>query len=203
MQPATGRAIIVMGGRDRTVEALGWLQGLLETKKEEAVTGEISDYVGDHPLLPSFILRVTEDGGQLYVQGTRQPRIGLRAAGADKFTQEGVTAALTFERDASGEVAGLVLQQNGAARPAKRFPLGSQSPEKKSLRRRQGIWKPWSAIYALAAEFKITISRRGGASCSSKPRDRRSNLFSPQRIRCSSTKWWQRRFILSVMRITW
>jgi|GEM_PF-2104769 len=138
VQPATGRAIIVMGGRDRAVEALGWLQGLLETKKEEAVTGEISDYVGDHPLLPSLILRVTEDGGQLYVQGTRQPQIGLRAAGADKFTQEGVTAALTFERDASGEVAGLVLQQNGAARPAKRFSLGSQSPEKKSLRMAPG-----------------------------------------------------------------
>ena len=82
----------------------------------------LAAYVGDHLLVPGLTLAVTRDGTRLFVQATGQPRFELHAEKRDAFFLTAVEAQVTFMRDASGAVAGLVLHQNGASRAAPRRP---------------------------------------------------------------------------------
>ena len=61
VQPGTGRGIVVMGARDQEVEGigLGWFQGLLTSGDPAAGAVDLSDYVGDYPVMPSFIVAIT------------------------------------------------------------------------------------------------------------------------------------------------
>lgn len=86
----------------------------------EAAT--LAEYVGSYPLVPGFTLAVTRDGTRLFVQATGQPRFEVFAETRDAFFLTAVDAQLTFTRDASGVVTGLVLHQNGASRPAPKRP---------------------------------------------------------------------------------
>jgi len=60
---------------------------------------------GRYPLAPGFALMVTANSDQLYVQATAQPRFPVYASACDEFFYKVVDAQLTFERDASGNVA--------------------------------------------------------------------------------------------------
>jgi serine-type D-Ala-D-Ala carboxypeptidase/endopeptidase len=82
----------------------------------------LAEYVGSYPLVPGFTLAVTRDGPRLFVQATGQPRFEVHAEKRDAFFLTAVDAQLTFTRDASGVVTGLVLHQNGASRPAPKRP---------------------------------------------------------------------------------
>ena len=80
----------------------------------------LAEYVGDYPLVPGFTLAVTRDGTRLFVQATGQPRFEIHSEKRDAFFLTAVDAQLTFTRDASGAVTGLVLHQNGAPAAPKR-----------------------------------------------------------------------------------
>jgi serine-type D-Ala-D-Ala carboxypeptidase/endopeptidase len=82
----------------------------------------LAEYVGGYPLGPGFTLTLTREGAQLFVQATGQPRFEVHAEKRDAFFLTAVDAQLTFTRDASGAVTGLVLHQNGASRPAPKRP---------------------------------------------------------------------------------
>jgi CubicO group peptidase (beta-lactamase class C family) len=76
--------------------------------------GELQEYVGDYPLTPAFVLNVTLQDGGLAVQATGQPRFPVYASAKDKFFYKVVDAQITFQRNATGHVSGLVLHQGGA-----------------------------------------------------------------------------------------
>ncbi|MEO5822583.1 MAG: DUF3471 domain-containing protein, partial [Vicinamibacteraceae bacterium] len=82
----------------------------------------LADYVGTYPLVATFVLTVTRDDGRLFVQATGQPRFEVFAEKRDAFFVKAVDAQLTFTRDASGAVTGLVLHQNGKSQPAPKRP---------------------------------------------------------------------------------
>ena len=77
-------------------------------------------YVGDYELAPAFHIVVTRDGSTLYGQPTGQDKVQLFAEKEDEFFLKVVDAQITFSKDSSGNVTGLVLHQNGQESPGKK-----------------------------------------------------------------------------------
>jgi D-alanyl-D-alanine-carboxypeptidase/D-alanyl-D-alanine-endopeptidase len=73
----------------------------------------LQDYAGKYPLAPTFILTVTAEVDGIGVQGTGQSKIPMFASSEDEFFAKVVAAQISFQRDAAGNVIGLVLHQNG------------------------------------------------------------------------------------------
>lgn len=84
---------------------------------------DLQAYVGNYQLAPGLIFDVVARGAQLMVKITGQPMFPVFNTAPDRFEYDMVEAALTFERDAEGNVTGLILHQHGmdqrAARVAK------------------------------------------------------------------------------------
>jgi D-alanyl-D-alanine-carboxypeptidase/D-alanyl-D-alanine-endopeptidase len=78
------------------------------------------EYAGDYALSPAFILTVTDENGVLQAQATGQSKFPLFASADDQFFAKVAAIQITFQRDASGKVIGLVLHQNGQDVPAKK-----------------------------------------------------------------------------------
>jgi len=73
----------------------------------------LRDYVGEYPLVPAFSLTVSAKAGTLYVQGSGQQPIEVKAVEKDVFVAEAVAAEIRFERDDAGVVRALTLLQGG------------------------------------------------------------------------------------------
>lgn len=74
----------------------------------------LDSYVGQYQLAPGMIFTITQAAGYLQAQLTGQP--ALRIFPTDKpmqFKYQAVEATLTFQRDESGKITGLNLEQNG------------------------------------------------------------------------------------------
>jgi len=83
-------------------------------RKEISLDPKVLDtYVGEYPLAPAFIIKITRDGSRLMAQATAQPEFEIFAEKEDEFFFKVVDAQLTFTKDASGTVTGLILHQNG------------------------------------------------------------------------------------------
>lgn len=80
----------------------------------------VREYAGEYPLTPQFVLTVTEAAGALFVQATGQGRAPVFASAKDEFFYKIVNARISFQRDATGKVDGLILHQNGRDMPAKK-----------------------------------------------------------------------------------
>ncbi|HEX5314781.1 MAG TPA: alpha/beta fold hydrolase [Gammaproteobacteria bacterium] len=70
-------------------------------------------YVGSYELAPGFVLTISRRGEQLYAQATGQGAAPIYESAKDQFFYKVVNAQISFERDAAGNVTGLVLHQNG------------------------------------------------------------------------------------------
>lgn len=91
-------------------------------RKEVDVAPEILDrYVGKYQLAPTFVIAVTREGKQLYVQATAQPRFEVFATSEREFFLKAVNASITFETETDGRAVALVLHQNGIDQRAKRI----------------------------------------------------------------------------------
>jgi len=80
----------------------------------------IREYLGDYTLTPSFIITISEEGGAVYAQATGQGKVPIYPSARDEFFYTVVKAEISFQRDASGKVTGLVLHQAGQDMPAKK-----------------------------------------------------------------------------------
>jgi CubicO group peptidase (beta-lactamase class C family) len=70
-------------------------------------------YVGEYPLAPGAVIKVVRQEERLTAQLTGQEALRIHPEAKDRFYYRVVDAQLTFERDKSGKVTGLVLHQNG------------------------------------------------------------------------------------------
>lgn len=77
-------------------------------------------YVGEYELAPTFSIAVTREGAALFAQPTGQPRFPIFAETDSTFFLRAVDAQLTFRKDSSGVVTGLVLHQNGQNIPGRK-----------------------------------------------------------------------------------
>ncbi|MDH3530734.1 MAG: DUF3471 domain-containing protein [Acidobacteriota bacterium] len=84
-------------------------------KKAISLSEEILEkYVGEYKLSAAFSIVVTRQGNRLFAQATKQPRFELFAEKEDEFFYKVVKASVSFTRDESGAVIGLVLRLGGA-----------------------------------------------------------------------------------------
>lgn len=129
--PETRTTIAVLGnlngpGPDAVGNHLAALvQGQAVTLPSERVATEVkaeelTQYVGQYPLAPTFIITVRVVDGKLQAQATGQPPFTLNAEAKDRFFLTVVDAQISFTRDAAGKVDGLILHQNGQNMPAKK-----------------------------------------------------------------------------------
>jgi hypothetical protein len=89
--------------------------------KEVALDPKLFDgYVGQYELAPKFILTITRDADQLFVQATGQPKFPLYPEGSHDFFLKVVDAQVTFDTGATGRATSLTLHQNGSIVLAKR-----------------------------------------------------------------------------------
>ncbi len=75
-------------------------------------------FVGEYQFAPTFSLVVTREGDQLLAQGTSQPRVPIFPESQTDFFYKVVDAQISFAKDATGRVTGLVMHQNGQDFPA-------------------------------------------------------------------------------------
>lgn len=78
-------------------------------------------YAGRYQLAPEFIITVRRTTTGLEAQATGQPPFPLSPRSESRFEIAQVAAAIEFERDASGAVAGLLLEQAGQRIPGARL----------------------------------------------------------------------------------
>ncbi|HMA40670.1 MAG TPA: serine hydrolase [Gemmatimonadales bacterium] len=79
-------------------------------------------YVGEYELVPAFHIVVTQEGKALFIQATGQSRVPIFAESQTDFFLKVVDAQISFVRDSTGAVTGLVLHQNGRDTPGRRLP---------------------------------------------------------------------------------
>lgn len=91
-------------------------------KRVEIVIDEavLARYVGVYELAPQFSITVTRQAGSLFLQATGQPIFPAFAESETDFFLEVVDAQITFTKDDSGVVSGLILHQGGASQPARK-----------------------------------------------------------------------------------
>jgi CubicO group peptidase (beta-lactamase class C family) len=86
-----------------------------------AVSPELlQEYEGVYDLAPTFAITVSVVDGKLMAQATGQSAFELYAESVDAFFLRVVDAQVTFSRDASGAVDGLILHQGGRDSPARK-----------------------------------------------------------------------------------
>jgi len=78
----------------------------------------LQDYAGVYDLAPSASISITAVNGGLVSQASGQDVVPLDTKSGDAFVLRGGDARITFTRDASGAVAGLILHQDGRDRVA-------------------------------------------------------------------------------------
>jgi CubicO group peptidase (beta-lactamase class C family) len=79
----------------------------------------LASYVGVYEGTP-LSFTITLEDGQLHLQPTGQSKARLYAESRDVFFPRVVNATITFTRDGTGQVAGLVLRQGGQDLPARK-----------------------------------------------------------------------------------
>jgi CubicO group peptidase (beta-lactamase class C family) len=87
--------------------------------REIAVSASsLQRFVGEYPFAPNFVITVTREDDKLMAQSTGQPKFQLFPEAETKFFLKIVDAQVEFETDATGNVTGMVLVQNGARQRA-------------------------------------------------------------------------------------
>ncbi len=126
---ATGEGVAVLANTSNSVDDIGMhlldatlpLPPLPKPRTEITLPAEVLDrYVGTFTMTPAFSIVITREATQLFLQATDQPRFPLFAEKEDAFFLKVVDAQVTFTKDSTGAVSGLVLHQNGGHMPAKK-----------------------------------------------------------------------------------
>jgi len=93
----------------------------LEGKTAKVDPSVFDAYVGDYELNPAFVLSISKEGDKLFVQRVGQPKMDVEAVSETQFSVPQVKASLTFERDSTGKVTGLLLTQGTKTQQGKKI----------------------------------------------------------------------------------
>lgn len=96
----------------------------LRTKRVALKTDaeSLKEYAGRYELTPTFAIEFFLEGSRFMTQGTGQRAFEIFRESTDAFFTYVVDAKVRFTRDAGGQVDGLILDQGGRERKAKRVP---------------------------------------------------------------------------------
>ncbi|HET9487008.1 MAG TPA: serine hydrolase, partial [Chryseosolibacter sp.] len=98
-----------------------------ERKKISIDQKTLESYMGEYQLFPAFTITITQENGQLFGQGTGQPKVSLNPISATEFVIAGVEAKIIFEAENNGKAQSLKLHQAGQIMEATRVKPFDQS----------------------------------------------------------------------------
>lgn len=81
----------------------------------------LTAFVGEYQLAPAFVMTVSREGDQLFVQATGQSKLQVFPESETDFFYKVVDAQITFIRNGAGQVTGLVLHQGGRNVPGNKI----------------------------------------------------------------------------------
>lgn len=161
------RGVVILTNVARSVDDLGFATllrdaSLAPSEKQIAMTPQQLDaYAGAYQLGPKFFLNVFRQDDQLFAQATGQGSFPIYPSATDNFFARVAGIRIDFRRGESGEVASLVLHQNGHDTPAPRLNAGiaAESGEHQRVRLDDAVLKQYVGRYRLApgAVFEITL----------------------------------------------
>jgi len=93
----------------------------LEGKEVKVDASGFDAYVGDYQVNERMVLTITREGDKLVSQFPGQDKHALEPVSGTQFTVPDVKANITFEKDASGVVTGLLLSQGTRTANAKKI----------------------------------------------------------------------------------
>lgn len=159
--PAKKAGIVLLTNHTNGNESLGF--ALLTGQAPPAAVApatpaeSVKEFLGNYPLAPSFIIAVTAEGGQIFLQGTGQPRVSLNRIAADRYGVKDVEAEVSFERDAAGKITALILHQNGMDQRAPWTAPGTQPAAPKEIELPAGELEAYVGHYRMGpVEFTVT-----------------------------------------------
>ena len=103
-----GRDVLARLGVDARVEPV------------EVSEATLDRYVGQYAVQPAFVVAVTREGPQLYVQATGQPRFEVVPVTQTRFALTAVEAQVSFVTEGDGPATRMILHQGGRDTPAAR-----------------------------------------------------------------------------------
>lgn len=116
-----GAVVLTNSSQDTDDIGLRLINSALPIREQPAERTEIEvsadileTYIGDYQLAPDFVLTITAKDGTIWGQATGQSNFQIYPESEGEFFYKVVDAQLTFEKDESGNVTGLVLHQGGA-----------------------------------------------------------------------------------------
>jgi len=121
---------------------------------------DLARFVGQYQLAPTFIISVRVEGDHLTGQATGQPPLAVFPESDVDFFARALDAQLTFRKDESGAVTGVVLHQNG--RDTFGPKISSAVVERKEVPVDSKILKRYVGDYELVAGFTISITLEQG-----------------------------------------
>lgn len=127
----TGKAVLVLANAvtQTGIEDIGFhlidpnAPLVPQPQKRQAIAiapAVLEDFVGTYELGPEFSIRVTAEGGQLFVQASGQARLSAFPETETMFFLREVDAQISFKRKEDGAVTGLDLHQNGQVIPGRK-----------------------------------------------------------------------------------
>src|SRR4051812_31851457 len=94
---------------------------------------ELEKYVGQYQVEGAPVMvTVTATGGKLAIEATGQGKAGLELVSGEDYAVKGTPITLTFQKDASGKVTGMMIHQPGLDVPAPKINSSSEAPGDKS-----------------------------------------------------------------------
>lgn len=152
--PDRKRGVVVLSNTSNSVDDIGF--NLLESQYElEEIPQKVkvskkvlAEYAGFYELQPGFVFDITAKDGRLFAKLTGQQQLEVFPESETVFFYTAVDAKLIFERDASGKVHQLRLDQFGMKRPAKKLanytpptPRVEVPVDRKILKRYEGKYQ--------------------------------------------------------------
>jgi pimeloyl-ACP methyl ester carboxylesterase len=98
---------------------------------------EVERYVGQYQVTGApIVITVTAAGGKLAIEATGQGRAEIELVSGEDYSVKGTPIKLTFQKDASGKVTGMMIHQSpGLDVPAAKINSSSEAPSDKSPHR--------------------------------------------------------------------
>ena len=98
-----------------------WQYNVKERKAVSLDPKILAAYAGEYELKPDFIIAVTVEKDQLFVQATGQPKIQALPSSETEFFLKDVEAQISFVKNAEGKIAQLIVHQGGSDAPARKI----------------------------------------------------------------------------------
>ena len=113
-------------------------------------------YVGQYQVTGApIMITVTANGGKLAIEATGQGRAEIELVSGENYAVKGTPIKLTFQKDASGKVTGMMIHQApGLDVPASKINSSSESPSDKS---------PHKSAFVTANGIKMNYLDWGGS----------------------------------------